>query len=57
LPTVLYGCKIWHLILKEGQMLWIFQIKILKKKFGPKVDEVSGDWRIMLNEKLQNLYP
>jgi hypothetical protein len=33
--------------IKGRERLWIFENKILKRIFGPKVDEVRGDWRIM----------
>jgi hypothetical protein len=34
----------------------VFENKVLRRIFGPKRDEVTGDWRKLLNEDLHNLY-
>jgi hypothetical protein len=34
----------------------VFEIRVLRRIFGPKRDEVTGDWRKLPNEKLHNLY-
>jgi hypothetical protein len=34
----------------------LFTVKILRRIFGPKRDEVTGEWRKLHNEKLHNLY-
>jgi hypothetical protein len=31
--------------------------RVLRRIFGPKRDEVTGDWRKLHNEELHNLYP
>jgi hypothetical protein len=51
LPVVLYGCEIWSLTLREERRL-----RVLRRKFGPKREEVTGDWRKKHNEKLSDLY-
>jgi hypothetical protein len=56
LPVALYGCKTWSLTLKEEHGLRVFENRVLRRTFGPKRDEVTGDWRKLPNEKLHNLY-
>jgi hypothetical protein len=34
----------------------VFEYKVLRRIFGPKRDEVTGGWRKLHNEELQNLY-
>jgi hypothetical protein len=36
--------------------LRVFENMVLGKVFGPKMDEVTGDWRKMSNEELNDLY-
>jgi hypothetical protein len=45
LPVVLYGCETWSLTLREEHRLRVFENKVLRRIFGPKRDEVTGDWR------------
>jgi hypothetical protein len=52
--VVLYGCKTWSLTLTEEHRLRVFENMVLRI-FGPKRDEVTGDWRKLQNELL-NLY-
>jgi hypothetical protein len=42
LPVVLYGCKTWSLILREGHRLRVFVKKVVSRIFEPKRDEVIG---------------
>ena len=35
----------------------MFESRVLKKIFGPKRDEVTGQWRRLHNEKLYDIYP
>ena len=44
LPVV-YGCGTWPLILGEERRLRVFENRILRRIFGPKRDEVTGEWR------------
>jgi len=55
LPVVLYGCETWSLTLREERRLRMFQNRVLRRIFGPKRDEVTGEWRKLHNE-LNNLY-
>jgi hypothetical protein len=34
----------------------VFENRVLRRTFGLKRDEVTGDWRKLSNEKLHNLY-
>ena len=43
LPVVLYGCKIWSLTLTEERRLRVFENRVLRRVFGPKRDEVTGN--------------
>jgi hypothetical protein len=56
LPVVLYGCETWSLTLKEEHRLRVFENRLLKRIFGPKRDEVTGEWRKLHNEELRDLY-
>jgi hypothetical protein len=56
LPFVLYGCEAWHLTLREKYGLRVFETMMLRRIFGPKGDEVPGDWRKLHNEELRDLY-
>jgi hypothetical protein len=56
LPVVWYGCKTWSLTLREEHRLRAFNNRVLRRIFGHKRDEVTGEWRKLHNEKLHNLY-
>jgi hypothetical protein len=56
LPVVLYGCETWSLTLREEHTPKVFENRVLRKIFGPKRDEVTGDWRKLHNEELHGLY-
>ena len=55
-PVVLYGCETWSLTLREELKLRVFENRVLRGIFGPKRDEVTGDWRKLHNEELNDLY-
>jgi hypothetical protein len=50
LPVVMYGCETCSLALREEQRLQVFENRVLRRIFGPKMDEVTGDWRKLHNE-------
>jgi hypothetical protein len=54
--VVLYDCKTWSLTLREEHRLRVFENRVLRKIFGPKRDEVTGEWRKMHKEELRDLY-
>jgi hypothetical protein len=56
LPVVLYGCEILSLTLREEHRLRVFENRVLRTIFGPKRDEVTGEWRKVHNEELHILY-
>ena len=56
LPVVVYGCQTWSLILREKCRLRVYENGVLRRIFGPKRDEVTGEWRKLHNEKLNDLY-
>jgi len=56
LPIVLYGCKTWSLTLREESKLRVFENMVLRRIFRPRRDEVTGDWRRLHNEELNDLY-
>jgi hypothetical protein len=56
LPVVLYGCETWSLTLREEHRLRVFQNMVLRRIFGWKKDEVTGEWRKLHNEELRDLY-
>jgi hypothetical protein len=56
LPVVLYGCKTWSLTLREEHRLRVFENRVLRRIFGPKRDEVMGEWRKLHSEGVHNLY-
>jgi hypothetical protein len=55
LPVVLYGCETWFLTLREEHGLRLFENRVLRRIFGPKRDEVRGEWRRLHNEDLNAL--
>jgi hypothetical protein len=55
-PVVLYGCETWYLTLREERRLRVFENRVQRRVFGPKRDEVMGEWRKLQNEELHNLY-
>jgi len=56
LPVVLYGCETWSLTSREERRLRVFENRVLRRIFGPKRDEVTGEWRKLHNEELNDLY-
>ena len=56
LPVVLYGCETWSLTLREERKLRVFENMVLRRIFGPTRDEVTGEWRRLHNEELNDLY-
>jgi hypothetical protein len=56
LPVVLYGCEVWSLTLREERRLKVYENRVLRRVFCPKRDEVTGEWRKLHNEELNDLY-
>jgi hypothetical protein len=55
LPVVLYECKTWALTRREKLRLRVFENRVLRRISGPKRDEVTGEWRKLHNEELNDL--
>ena len=51
-----YGCETWSLTLREERRLRVFENRVLRKIFGAKRDKVTGEWRKLHNEELNDLY-
>ena len=43
LPVILYGCETSSLTLREERKLRVFENKVLRRIFGPRRDEVTGE--------------
>ena len=56
LPVVLCGCETWLLTLREEHRLRVFENRVLWRIFGSERDEVTGEWRKLHNEELNDLY-
>jgi hypothetical protein len=55
LPVVLYECETWSLALREEHRLRVFENWVLRRLFGQKWDEVTGEWKKVHNEEFHNL--
>ena len=52
----MYGCETWSLTLREERKPRLFEDMVLRRIFGPRRDEVTGErWRLY-NEELNDLY-
>jgi len=47
----LYGCETWSLTLREEHRLRVFENRVLWEVYGPKKEEVTGEWRRLLKEE------
>jgi hypothetical protein len=56
LPVVVYGCETWSLALREERKLRVFGNRLMRRLFGPKRDEVTGETRKLRNEELNDFY-
>jgi hypothetical protein len=56
LPVVLYGCENWSLTLIEERRLRVFENSLLRRIFGPKRDELTGEWRNLYTEELNDVH-
>ena len=54
LPVILYGCETWTLTLREEKRLEVFENEVLRKIFGPKRDDQTGEWRRLHNSELRD---
>ena len=56
LPVVLYECETWSLTLREERELRVFENMVFRRIFGPRRDDVTGEWRRLHNEEINDLY-
>jgi hypothetical protein len=45
LPVILYRCETCSLTLREESRLRVFENRVSMRVFGPKRDEVTGEWK------------
>jgi hypothetical protein len=43
-------------LVREEHRLRVFENKVLRRIFGPKRDEVTGEWRKLHNQALRDVY-
>ena len=55
-PVFLYRCETWSLTMKEERRPRVSENRVLSRIFGPKSDEVTGEWRKLHNEERNDLY-
>ena len=53
---LLYWCETWSFTLREERRLRVFENMVLRRIFWPKRDEVTGEWRKLHNDELNDLY-
>ena len=56
LPVVLYGCETWSVTFREELRLRVFDSRVWRRIFLPKKVEVTGEWRKVHNEELNDPY-
>jgi hypothetical protein len=56
LPVLLYGCESFSFSWREKGRLRVFENRVLKGIFGPNRDEVTGEWRKLHIEELNDPY-
>jgi hypothetical protein len=56
MPVVLCGCEIWSLTLREECRLRVFKNRVLRRIFGLKRDEVTGEWRRLHSKELYTVH-
>jgi hypothetical protein len=54
--VVLYGCETCSLALREEYRLRVFENRVLRRIFGPKREEITGEWRRLHNMELYHLF-
>jgi hypothetical protein len=55
-PVVLYGCETWSHTLRQERRLGVFEDRVLRRIFDAERDEITGEWRKLQNEELNDLY-
>ena len=55
ISSVVYGCETSSLTLREERRLRLFGNRVLRRIFGPKWDEVTGEWGKLHNDEINGL--
>jgi hypothetical protein len=50
-----YGCETRSVTFREERRLRVFKNRVLRRIFGPKRDEITGEWRRLHKEELYDL--
>jgi len=56
MPFVLEGRETWSFTLREERRLREFESRVLRRIFGLKRIEVTGEWRSLYNEGLNDFF-
>ena len=56
LMMMIYICETWSLTLREEQRSRVFENKVLRKIFGAKRGEITGEWRKLHNSEIHAMY-
>ena len=56
LPVVFYEYETWSFKLREESRLRVFENRVLRRIFGLRREEVTGEWRKLHNEELNHLH-
>jgi hypothetical protein len=56
MPVVIYGCETWSLTLRKEHRLRMFENRVMRRIFGLKRDEATGEWRKLHSGDLHNFY-
>jgi hypothetical protein len=56
LSVVLNGCETWSGTQRQQSRLKVSENRVLRKLFGPRSDMVTGDWKELYKDKLQEFY-
>ena len=54
--VVLYGCETLSLTFRGNRRLRMFENNVLKRIWGPRRDEETGEWRKLLNAEVNDKY-
>jgi hypothetical protein len=54
--VILFWYDTWLFASREGRRLKVFENRVPRRLFGPKRDEVTGEWRRLHNEELNDRY-
>jgi hypothetical protein len=54
--VIIYGCETWSLTVREEHKLRVCENRVARRIFGPKRDGVTGGWRKLHKEEVNNLY-